>query len=146
MAGIWESPGGFLSKIPGAEALAGGAAAGLAGIPWSVIIPIGISALSSFFSESEGDKRDREMFELQQALRQFGLGPYSWQSQRARQMDPIVAQTLIKHLARTANWGWPAGKAMDLSFLENLNISPVSRVPAVGGGIKRTITPRMLAR
>lgn len=155
MPNLYESPSGFLANIPGAESLAGGAlsAAGGGGIPWAMIIPILGSLFEGLFSESEEDKRQREMIELDQMMRQMGMGKYSWREKQSQQLSPVVLQAIINNMKRMGNWGYPSGMGIDWSFLQQAlpNMGAI-RPGGLGGGldggeaIKRAVTPGLLRR
>jgi len=119
----------------GLGAGAAGAAAAGGGMPWSILLPIIASLIPSLLGGSEEDKQEQEMIKLQQTLRQLGINkPY--QSPYAKQLDPIVMQAILNNFQRSANWGWPAGKQMDLSFLEDFAIGPMGgriRQGSIGG-------------
>lgn len=110
---------GALSGATTAAGATAGAAAG--GFPWSIIIPIVVSLLGGMFSGEEDEygetmQRGRE---AQNIFGRMGMKP-PYQSPYLPGIDKTVMQALLNNLQRTSNWGWPAGKQMDTSFIEQM--------------------------
>lgn len=116
-------------------ATAAGAGATAAEFPtW--LIPILVSFLSSMF-EKEKDPLEEAM-NLKGQMGILGLqAPY--QSSYAKGLDPIVAQALLSRLGQTSNWGWPAGKGMDTSFITDAlqQLASGGFGSGLSGGIRR---------
>lgn len=140
-SGKYESPWGDIRNVGSPFAKAGGAAVGAAaGFPWSIIIPIVISLMGGMFGDEEDEygesmRRGREGRNIAGAM---GLKqPY--QSPYLPGIDKTVMQALMNSLQRTSNWGWPAGKQMDTSFIEQM-LSSMSAGGVGGSRVKRRIT------
>ena len=112
--------------LPGISSLPGLQAAGAAGggLPWNIMLPI----LLSFFSSQFGGGNDPEVdailkkLEMQknmQMFQQMGMKP-PYQSPNLPGMDKVSVQAILNQLSRSGNWGWPEGKGMDMSFIEDL--------------------------
>lgn len=116
-AGLGGGAGGGTAGIGTAAATAAGTAAGF---PWNIVLPILLSLLQSsgLFGETEGQRREKSLEELMGVVKP----EFEYWSGQTRGLNPAIMKALIAQFQRTANWGWPAGKGMDLSFLENLNI------------------------
>jgi len=118
--GIYGSPwgdirdvGGGLGSILGTAGTGAEGGAATTALP-SWIIPIAISLLQTLFKKSPED----EAQDLKNQMATLGIkAPY--QSPYLSQIDPVVLKALLAQMARTSNWGWPAGKGMDTSFIEN---------------------------
>ena len=96
---------------------AAGAAAG--GLPWGILLPIALSFFTSLFGENEEDKKREDALEMQKLLQQMGLNqPY--QSPYLPGMDKVSVKAILNQLGRSGNWGWPEGKGMDMSFIQDL--------------------------
>lgn len=94
-----------------AEAGAAGVGATAAGFPvW--LIPIIISLLGTMFEKDP-------LEEAQELKSQMGILGFKqpYQSPYAEKLDPVMLQALLAQMGRTSNWGWPAGKGMDTSFI-----------------------------
>ena len=122
----------------------GGAAGAAAGFPWA-LLPIAISLLGSIFGESEEDKKSKELEEMAALMKQMGINP-PYQSPYLKKMDPIVAQALASQMKRTSNWGWPEGKGMDTSFLDQFlqSMQGGGLSGALSGGLPGTIRSGLL--
>ena len=113
---------GTLEQATGGLAEEGTAAA--AGFPWA-ILPVVVSLLQTIFKKTP----TQEAEDLKKQLAILGLQtPY--QSPYMSTMDPVVVKALLAQLGRTSNWGWPAGKQMDTSFIQDAlanirNINPL---------------------
>lgn len=135
----------IFGALSGASALSGaGAGAAAGGFPWSIIIPIVISLMGGMFSDEEDEYGEsmRRGREAQNIFGRMGMKP-PYQSPYLPGMDKTVMQALLNNLQRTSNWGWPAGKQMDTSFIEQAlksmsagGIGGTGRVP----GTRRRIT------
>jgi len=97
------------------------AAAGIgsiAGLPWNIVLPIALSFITSFL---DGDSEEDEFLRLMNAKKNMqALGmrqPY--RSPNLPAIDRITMQAILNRLKRSGNWGWPGGKEMDLSFLDD---------------------------
>lgn len=84
-------------------------------LPWNVIIPMAFMLFKSmgiFGGEDKREEEDIRKSEWERMLRKLTPTQY---------VDPNFAKTLMQALmnrmGRSANWGWPAGKGLDLSFL-----------------------------
>lgn len=92
-----------------------------AGFPWW-LIPIGISLLQSLFKKSPSQEAE----DLKKQMAILGLqAPY--QSPYMSTIDPVVLKALLAQLGRTSNWGWPAGKQTDTSYIQEA-------LGSIGGG------------
>lgn len=118
---------GSLGNLVGRSAAGGGG-----GMPWSIILPIALSFLQSsgVFGETETERQDRLYNELMNMIRP----QYEYWGKQATGLNPIVMKALLEQFKRSANWGWPEGKGMDLGFLENANIPGVT-----GGRVRRRV-------
>ena len=121
---------------------AAGAAAG-GGLPWKIILPIALSFFSSQFGGGEDPEvqaiLDRlEMQKNMQMFQQMGMRP-PYQSPHIAGLDKVSIQAILNQLGRSGNWGWPEGKGMDMSFIEDL-------LGNIGSGGITTPTGRNLIR
>lgn len=133
-SGRYESPFGDIRRLGGspggigpAGSLAAGAAAGIAGVPWSIIIPIAISLLGDLFGKEEDPLTGAMDLKRQMDILGF-KEPY--RSPYLAGADRTMYQALLNQMKRTANWGWPAGMGMDTSFIED---ALAQFVPGPGG-------------
>jgi len=119
---------GITGLLPGMGTLEQ-ATGGLAGdstpetnsFPWW-IIPIAISLLQGAFKKSP----TQEAEDLKKQMAVLGLNaPY--QSPYMSTIDPAIVKALLAQLGRTSNWGWPAGKGIDTSFI-------AEALKKIGGG------------
>jgi len=115
---VYGSPWGDLGTTP-----VGGTTKTEA-FPW-FLIPIVVSLLQTMFKKSP----TQEAEDLKKQMAVLGLQtPY--QSPYMSTMDPVVVKALLAQLGRTSNWGWPAGKGIDTSFIQDAlknigNINPL---------------------
>ena len=106
---------------------AGTAAAGAAGggLPWKIMLPMLLSLFSSGFLGGGNDPevdailKKLEMQKSMQGLQGLGLNP-PYQSPNLPQLDEVTLQAILNQMNRSKNWGWPGGKGLDMSFIENL--------------------------
>lgn len=131
------TPGGYTGTSSGAGGMAsllGGAAGGILGMPWSIALPVIMSVLGATGIFGGGDEDEQALQDAMRLKQQMGvLGiPKPYQSPYLPQVDKAVFQALINQMGRTANWGWPAGKGIDTSWLENL----MSGFEGGGGGTR----------
>ena len=114
-------------KLLGGAAAAG---AGIAGMPWSIIVPILLSIFGGLFEKSP-EKRAQEM---QGTLGTLGLEP-PFQNPYLPQMSEAAFKAALSQMGRTQNWGWPAGKQMDTSWIQDMigQIQPAVPPPVTGG-------------
>jgi len=116
---------GTLEQATGGLA-AGGEAAGAAAFPWA-ILPVVLSLLQAIIKKTP----TQEAEDLKKQLAILGLQtPY--QSPYMSTMDPVVVKALLAQLGRTSNWGWPAGKQMDTSFIQDA-LANVKNINPLGG-------------
>ena len=95
--------------------------------PWW-LIPIGISLLQSLFKKSPSQEAE----DLKKQMAILGLQvPY--QSPYMSTIDPVVLKALLAQLNRTSNWGWPAGKGIDTSFIQDA-LANVGNINPLGTG------------
>ena len=127
-SGKYESRWGDLRDV-GASAI-GGAAGG----PWSWLIPILVALIPSLFGGEEDEEREamKRAAEAKRIAEGMGLTP-PYQSPYLPGIDKTVMQALLNNLQRTSNWGWPAGKQMDTSFIEQA-LSSLPSLPQLGTG------------
>jgi len=114
----------FGSTSPTVGGAGAGAAAAGGGFP-TMLIPILFSLLQSSGLFGGGDE-DNEVERIREEGRQRRLlaqmrpqGSY-YQSPYLPQIDRTTAMALLNQLKRSANWGWPEGQGMDLSWLEDI--------------------------
>lgn len=111
---FWAPFGGAAGA--GAGATTAGAGAGIAGagasaaagggIPWSIIIPIAISAITSLLGGQSQEKKQQEA--LDQVM-QFLKPEYNRYTSGIQEISPVIQQTLMDRLGQTQGWGWPGG-------------------------------------
>lgn len=82
----------------GASAAAGG------GIPWSIIIPMAISAITSLLGGQSQEKKQQEA--LDQVM-QFLRPEYQRYTGAIQGINPAIQKTLMDRLGQTQGWGWP---------------------------------------
>lgn len=128
--GSWTVPGLSnagniaLGQTPTAATGAGGGTTETEGFPWAIVIPIVVSLLQTMFKKSPSQEAE----DLKKQMAILGLQtPY--QSPYMSTIDPTVLKALLAQLGRTSNWGWPAGKGIDTSFIQEAlanvgNINP----------------------
>ena len=110
--------------------LAGEGTATTAAFPW-VILPIALTLLQTIFKKSA----TQEAEDLKKQMAILGLQtPY--QSPYMSTVDPVVVKALLAQLGRTSNWGWPAGKQMDTSFIQDA-LANVKNINPLGTGQTR---------
>jgi len=103
---------------------AGDMTAGTTGFPWSLLTLI-LPLLQTIFKKSP----TQEAEDLKKQMEVLGLqAPY--QSPYASTIDPTVLKALLAQLGRTSNWGWPAGKGIDTSFIQDA----LNNIGTIGGG------------
>ncbi len=123
--GKFESPwgdlresGGFLKDLfgggEGAAGAAAGGKAGIAGMPWSIIIPIAMSLIGEIFGKKDDPMSDA--LDMQKQMAMLGMKP-PYQSPYTGAADKATFQMLLNQMKRTANWGWPEGMGIDTSFI-----------------------------
>lgn len=83
----------------GASAAAGG------GIPWSIIIPMAISAITSLLGGQSQEKKQQEA--LDQVM-QFLQPEFNRYTSTIQGVSPAIQKTLMDRLGQTQGWGWPA--------------------------------------
>lgn len=121
--------GGGASPAIGA---AGAAAGGIAGMPWSVIVPILLSIFGGMFEKEEDPLEDA--LELQRQMKTLGIQqPY--QNPYLPQMSEAAMKAVLGQLGRTQNWGWPAGKGLDTSWIQDM----LGSLPTGTGGTRRRL-------
>lgn len=143
LPGRRESPWGAVSGIGSL----GGAGAGS---PWSWLIPILVALMPSLFGGEEDEEREamKRAMEGKRIAEGMGLTP-PYQSPYLPGIDKTVMQAILNNLQRTSNWGWPAGKQMDTSFIEQA-LASLPQLPQLGTGgtpsfgMGRAITPKIL--
>jgi hypothetical protein len=108
---------------------------GTSGFPWA-IIPVIISLLQTVFKKSP--KEEAEDLKSQMGI--LGLNP-PYQSPYASTIDPVVLKALLARLGQTSNWGWPAGKGIDTSFIQEA-LNNIGTVNPLGTG---QTTPNILS-
>lgn len=109
---FWDPFGGTAAAGVGAGATgagagiagAGASAAAGGGIPWSIIIPMAISAITSLLGGQSQEKKQQEALEQVMAFLQPELRRYTSGIQR---IDPIIQKALTSRLDQTQGWGWP---------------------------------------
>ena len=108
----------------------GGAAATASGFPFW-LIPIVLSLLQTAFKKSP----TQEAEDLKKQMAVLGLQvPY--RSPYMSTMDPAVIKALLARLGQTSNWGWPAGKQMDTSFIDEA----LKNIGTTGGDNRPIVT------
>ena len=128
---------------------AGAAAGAAAGLPWSIIIPVGLSLLGSLLSgKSEEEKRQEELYNQILPYLSRNLAYQTALQSRISGILPIVQQAILNQIKRTYNWGWPEGKGIDLDFLESLLSNPTRTQENYGlpGESRRIISRSALSR
>lgn len=75
------------------------------GLPWDLILSIGLSLISSLFGKSES-KRKEEMF---QDIFSFIKPEYGRYTGLIKGIDPKISEALLRRLEQTKGWGWPGG-------------------------------------
>ena len=112
--------------------LAGEGTATTAAFPW-VILPIALTLLQTIFKKTA----TQEAEDLKKQMAVLGLQtPY--QSPYMSTVDPVVVKALLAQLGRTSNWGWPAGKQMDTSFIQDA-LGSIG-TGALGGSVNRRVS------
>lgn len=99
----------------------GALAAGGGGTPWSVILPILWSLLSSsgiFGGSDPYDDLEENLLRSQQLQRRFG--GYTPSKERVKGVDDATLYALFNQMSRGMNWGWPADKQIDLGPLQDI--------------------------
>ena len=82
----------------GASAAAGG------GIPWSIIIPMAISAITSLLGGQSQEKKQQEAIEQ---VMSFLRPEYQRYTSGIQRIDPMIQKALMSRLDQTQGWGWP---------------------------------------
>jgi hypothetical protein len=105
----------------------------------SWLIPIIFSFLQSsgLFGQTDQSREDERFQQLIQLLGQ-NQG-YRGSTGLLKTLDPAMLQAILGNLKRSANWGWPAGKSMDLSFLDDILKGSASSLGA--GTLRRKTFP-----
>lgn len=98
-AGAGAAGGGSALASAGTAAATGGAS-----IPWSIIIPMAISAITSMLGGQSQEKRQEESIQQVLAFLQPEFQRYTRGIQR---VDPIIQKALTSRLGQTQGWGWP---------------------------------------
>lgn len=128
---------GTLEEATGGGLVAGGAET--AAFPWATLLqlsPILVSLLMAMFKKSP----TQEAEDLKKQMAILGLQtPY--QSPYMSTIDPTVIKALLAQLNRTSNWGWPAGKGIDTSFIQDA-LAKVGNINPLGTG---QTTPNILS-
>jgi hypothetical protein len=124
----------------GIATTAAGAAGAAAGMPWSIILPIAVSLLSGLFSKNPQDQEQEDLRRYMATLRQAGIRP-PYQSGNVGTFDNIIAQALAANLGRYANFGFPEGMGVDLSFLQDYLANP-SANRSLSGGLPGAVVRR----
>lgn len=107
------------------------------GFPWAIVIPIIVSLLQTAFKKSPSQEAE----DLKKQMAILGLqAPY--QSPYMSTIDPVVLKALLARLGQTSNWGWPAGKGMDTSFIQDA-LKNIGNINPLGTG---QTTPTILER
>lgn len=106
----------------------------IAGLPWNIMLPIVISFFTSLLSGEEDELT--KALEMQQNLGTLGLEP-PYRSPFLAGLDRTTLQAILNQMGRSANWGWPAGKRMDLSFIEDF----LADIPNLATRRKRPLLP-----
>jgi hypothetical protein len=120
---------------PWGELGVAGAAGAAGGFPWTIVAPLILSLLQTLFKKSP----TQEAEDLKKQMAVLGLQtPY--QSPYASTVDPVVLKALLAQLNRTSNWGWPAGKGIDTSFIQEA-LKNVGNINPLGTG---QTTPNIL--
>ncbi len=86
---------------------AGGAAGGILGMPWSVIIPILLSVFGGLFEKKEDPLE--EALTLKQQMGTLGIEP-PYQNPYLPQMSEAAFKAVMGQLQQTSGWGWPADR------------------------------------
>ena len=73
-------------------------------IPWNIIIPIAIAAITSLMSGKSQEKKQEES--LEQAM-SFLKPEYQRYTRGIQGIDPIIQKALTERLGQTQGWGWP---------------------------------------
>lgn len=115
----------------GVGAAAGGAA-GLAGIPWTILVPALLSIFGGLFEKEEDPLSDA--LDLQQQMRTLNINP-PYQSPYLPQLNEAAFKAVMAQLGRTANFGWPEGQGIDLSFIQDI----LGSAPSGTGGTRRRL-------
>ena len=102
-------------------------------IPWQIIIPALISVLGEVL-EKEPDPLE-EALTLKQQMRTLGIKP-PYQNPYLPQMSEAAFRAVMSQLGRTANWGWPEGQGIDLSWIESI----LASAPSGTGSRRRLLT------
>ena len=107
--------------------------------PWAIVIPIVVSLLQTMFKKSPSQEAE----DLKKQMAVLGLQtPY--QNPYASTIDPVVLKALLAQLNRTSNWGWPAGKGIDTSFIQDA-LKNIGNINPLGIGTGQTM-PTFLER
>ena len=111
--------------------LAGDMTAGTSGFPWSLLTLL-VPLLQTIFKKTP----TQEAEDLKKQMAILGIQtPY--QSPYASTVDPVVLKALLAQLNRTSNWGWPAGKGIDTSFIQDA----LNNIGTTGTGGVNSIRP-----
>lgn len=125
----------------GSAALTGASAA--SGIPWNIIIPVGLSLVQGLFGERERAKEKEEMMEMIQPELDYRNQMYN----QILGMSPAIGKAVLNQYKRSANWGWPEGKQMDLGWLEQfINEYPGNFLNQGQSGERSQVTRSQLRR
>lgn len=114
---------GFGGGAASGAGAAGGGAAGIAGMPWSMIVPILLSVFGGLFEKKEDPVANA--LELKQQMASLGMDP-PFQNQYLPQMSEAAMRAVMGQLGRTQNWGWPEGKGLDTSWIQDM----MAKLPA----------------
>jgi len=99
---------------------AGAAGAGglLSGANWSVILPVLMSIFGGLFEKKEEDPLTQANNMLGMMKRLGIQTPY--QNPYLPQMGEAAFRGSLGQLGRTANWGWPEGMGIDMSWIQDM--------------------------